>query len=140
MRFEGRVIEVGRYWAVEVPILDLVTQGRSRRDALGMVADAVETLVNRPGFTAEVFPVDDHRFEIGSSDTAALAALLLRRARQRSGLTLAQVALRLGSGSPNSYARYEQGRAVPTVRKLVDLLAAVSADRAIVIAESRAGV
>jgi hypothetical protein len=33
MRFAGRVFRVYRYWAVEVPILEVVTQGRTRKSA-----------------------------------------------------------------------------------------------------------
>jgi hypothetical protein len=136
MRFAGRVFKVGRCWAVEVPILEVVSQGRTRRDALGMIADAVETLANKPGFKLDVFSGVGEHFEIGSDDQATLVALLLKRARQRAGLTLAQVAQRLGSTSINAYARYEQGRAIPTVKKLSQLFAAVSPHRDLVVVES----
>jgi hypothetical protein len=103
----------------------------------GRIADAIEALVNRRGFRVQVFPGPGSEFEIGASDEADLTALLLKRARQRSRLSLAQVAARLGSRSPNSYARYEQGRAVPSIRKLSQLHAAVSGDRDLVLSESR---
>lgn len=138
MRFAGRVFKVGRYWAVEVPILDVVSQGRSKKDALEMIADAIETLVNRAGFKVDVFAGVGEHFEIGSEDQATLTALLLRRARQRAGLSLAQVAERLGSTSLNSYARYEQGRTMPTVQKLSQLFAAVTSRHDLVVVESQA--
>ena len=53
-----------------------------------------------------------------------------------SGLSLAQVAERLGMKSRNTYARYEQGRSVPSVEKLNELLNAVCPQRDIVIDES----
>ncbi|MBN2207349.1 MAG: helix-turn-helix transcriptional regulator [Candidatus Aminicenantes bacterium] len=77
------------------------------------------------------------RFEIGASDEAGLTALLLRRARIRSGLSLTEVAARLGQKSVNAYARYEQGRSVPSVRKLSQLYAAVGRTGDFVIDESR---
>ena len=46
----------------------------------------------------------------------------LREARH---LTLMEVARRLHSKSPNAYARYEQGKSVPTVEKLNQLLKAI---------------
>lgn len=138
MRLAGRVFRIGRQWAVEVPLLDVVRQGRSKKDALAMIADAIETLANRQGFRVDVFPGAGEHFEVGSTDQAALTALLLRRARQRSGLSLSQVARRLGSSSVNAYARYEQGRAVPSVEKLSELFGAVSADRDLVLVESEA--
>ena len=137
MRFEGRVFKVGRQWAVEVPILGVVSQGRTRSDALEMIADAVESLVNQNGFGVSVFAGSGDHFEIGASDQAALTALLLRRTRLKAGLTLADVAARLGARSLNAYARYEQGRTTPSVQKLSELLSAVVPDRDFVLVESR---
>ncbi|MDE2060386.1 MAG: helix-turn-helix domain-containing protein [candidate division NC10 bacterium] len=136
MRFEGRVFRVGRHWAVEVPILDVVSQGRTKKEALKMIADAVESLVNRPGFTLKVFPGTGEHFEVTSEDQPTLSAFLLRRVRQRAGLSLAQVAERLGATSINAYARYEQGRSVPTIQKLSELFAAVMPHRDLVLVES----
>jgi predicted transcriptional regulator len=138
MRFEGRVFKSGKYWAVEIPILDIVTQGRTKGEAFEMIVDAVESLVNRRGFKACVFKTRGNAFEVGASDQAALTALLLRRARLKAGLSLAEVAARLRSKSPNSYARYEQGRSVPSVKKLNQLFSAVAGRRELVISESRA--
>ncbi|MCK9458103.1 MAG: helix-turn-helix domain-containing protein [Proteobacteria bacterium] len=135
MRFSGRVWKDGVTWLVEVPALDLMTQGRTRRAALAMIADAVEGFVDRRGFRAEVHDGGDG-IEVGSGDAAALTALLLRRRRQASGLTLAEVAARLGVRSHNAYARYEQGRAVPTIEKLVELLSVVDDGHDVVIGRS----
>ena len=136
MRFVGRVVKVGRYWAIEVPILGVVTQGRSRKDAFEMIADAIEALVNKQGFRVDVFPGDGEYFEVGSRNVAALTALLLRRQRVKRGLTLADVTRRMGAKSLNSYARYEQGRAVPSIERLTRLLAAVSQGAEFVLTES----
>ena len=138
MRFAGRVYKDGKHWLAEIPILDAMTQGRTRREALEMAADLVETLVNREGFKASVHVRDAGEFELGSTDTTALVSLLLRRQRQASGLSLSQVAQRLGARSRNSYARYEQGKSVPTLEKLNRLLHAVSSGRDFVLIESRA--
>lgn len=136
MRFAGRVFKAGRHWAVEVPILGVVTQGKSRRDAFAMIADAIQALANREGFRVEVFPGAGEYFEVGSRDVATLTALLLRRQRVRHGLTLAEAARKLGARSLNSYARYEQGRSVPSIARLNQLLAAVTGSE-FVLAESR---
>lgn len=136
MRFAGRVFRVGRHWAIEVPILGVVTQGRTRKDAFTMIADAIEVLANKKGFRVEVFPGVGEYFEVGSTDVAGLTALLLRRQRVRRGLTLAETTRRLGARSINSYARYEQGRAVPSIERLNELLAAVTGGE-FVLGESR---
>ena len=123
MRFEGHLTHDGRFWLVEIPALNGMTQGRSRADALRMAADWLETMVNRPEFHAQVHPKSKYEFEIGGSDVAALTALLLRRRREANAPSLRDVASRLGSNSRNAYARYERGEAVPTVEKLDALLA-----------------
>src|SRR5436190_21119368 len=47
MRFEGTVSHEGRFWIAEIPLLDAITQGRTRKEALEMVVDWLETMVNR---------------------------------------------------------------------------------------------
>ena len=137
MRFEGRMHKEGRYWAIEVPILGVVTQGRTRSDAYVMVADAIEALVNRSGFSVEVFPGEAGYFEVGSCEFAPLTALMLKRQRLMNGVTLAEAAKRLGSSSPNTYARYELGRTVSSVEQLGRLLVVVSLGSDLLIVTSR---
>jgi len=114
MRLKGRYYKDGTFWLAEIPLLDAMTQGRSRRELFEMVADLVETLVDQPEFSAHVYPGADGEFELSGSDTQALLGLLLRRQRERSGLTLADVTERLGAKSRNAYARYERGTAMPS--------------------------
>ena len=136
MRFEGNVVREGRFWLAEIPLLEAMTQGRSRKEALEMIADWMETMVNRDGFRAEVHPRNRNEFEVSGSDAAAMTALLLRRRREASGASLRDVALRLGVSSRNAYARYERGDAVPTVDKLDELLKAASPGDDFVIRQS----
>ena len=132
MRFEGRLERDGKFWLAEVPALDALTQGRSRREALAMVGDLIETMADRRGFEIAVHLMGPREFEVGANDLGMLLALLLRRQRERQGLTLAEAAARLGQSSPNAYARYEQGKAMPTVEKLEQLLGAIAPDQRIV--------
>jgi predicted RNase H-like HicB family nuclease len=136
MRLAGQVLKSSKFWAIEVPILGVVTQGRTKKEAFEMISDAIETLVNKKGFKMEVFPGKNSYFEVGSSDVATLTAFLLRRQRMKHGLTLLEVTERLGAKSHNTYARYEQGKSVPTIEKFNELLSAVSPDRDFVLAES----
>jgi len=132
MRFEGRIKKDGRFWLAEIPAFDALTQGRTKKDALAMAKDLVETMADTAGLEISVYPTGRETFEIGANRVGVLLALLLRRQRESRGLTLAQVAERLGQRSRNAYARYEQGRAMPTVEKLEQLLAAIAPDQRIV--------
>jgi predicted RNase H-like HicB family nuclease/DNA-binding transcriptional regulator YiaG len=138
MRFHGRVYRDGKWWLAEVPVFDAMTQGRTRKEALDMIADWFITLVDRKGFSVHVEPTGRDDFEVSSDDARTMISLLLQRQRQKSGLSLAQAARRLGAKSRNAYARYEQGVSVPTVAKLDELLRAIAPDRDIVVRETDA--
>ena len=136
MRFEGRVFKTGKWWAIEVPVLGVYTQARTKRGAYEMVKEAIEDLANIEGFEVNVYPGHGEYFEIGSPDQGSLFAFLLRRQRQMQGLSLADVADRLGLKSRNSYARYEQGKATPTVEKLAQLLRAVNPEHDFILRQT----
>ena len=132
MRFEGRVWrdKGSRYWLVEVPLLDVMTQGTSRQNACLMIAEAIECLMNKRGFKVDVRPVDGESISVGANREGMMVALMLRRQREAHRLTLAEVTRRLGQKSPNAYARYEQGKSLPTVEKLGKLLKAIDPELA----------
>ena len=137
MRLPGKLIKSGNLWAIEVPMLAVTTQGRSKKEAYAMIADAIESLIDKEDFQVQVFPGADGYFEIGAKDIAILIAFLLRRRRKIQGLTLKEVAKRLDAKSINTYARYEQGRAVPSIATFDRLLCALSDDGDLVLSESR---
>lgn len=136
MRLSGCVFRAGKHWIIEVPILGIVTQGYTKKDAFKMIVDAIQSLVDKEGFKIELFPGRDKYFEISSPDIAALTAFLLRRQRTKHGLTLVEVSERMGAKSHNAYARYEQGRSVPSIEKLSRLLSVLSPENNFVLVES----
>jgi len=139
MRLYGRIYKDGNFWLAEVPMLDAMTQGHTRKEALAMVADLLETLANRPGFSVQIHPGKHDAFEIGATETRSLVSLLLRRQRERSGLSLSEAAARLGARSRNAYARYERGTSAPTLDKLMELLQAVAPGQDFVLQPSAMG-
>lgn len=138
MRFSGKVFKDGDYWLAEIPILDIMTQGHSEKESYNMAIDAIESLINKKDFEVEIYKGKKGAFEISSSDSKSLISLLLQRKRESSGLSLAQVAARLGFTSRNSYARYEKGKTMPTLGKLSELLRAVDPSIDFVINDSNA--
>ena len=136
MRLAGRVLKIDKFWMIEVPLLCVVTQGLTKKEAYEMIADVIELLVDIEGFEIEVFPGPGEYFEIGSGDVVSLTAFLLRRQRTDHGLSFAEVAERLGAKSVNTYTRYEEGKSVPTIEKLDQLLTAISPGEDFVLMES----
>jgi hypothetical protein len=113
-----------------------MTQVRAKAEALHMIGDWLETMVDRKGFHARVHATGKYEFEVAGNSAAAMTALLLRRRREASGASLRDVASRLGASSRNAYARYERGDSVPSLDKLDALLKAASPDSDFVIRES----
>jgi len=141
MMITGRLWKDGTWWLAESEIADVCTQGRSRKDAALMLADAFETLIDRPSCRVTVTDYGRAGGEVTveASEPAALAAFVLQRLRQNSGKSLSEVAQAMGRASKNAYARYEQGRAVPTIEMFDDLLRAVSNDTTLIIGSRRLG-
>ena len=137
MRFSGRVYKDVGFWLAEIPILDAMTQGHTKKEAFEMAVDMIKSMVNKKDFRVELYKGKNGDFEIGSSDSRHLISLLLQRKRELSGLSLSQVAAKLGFSSRNSYARYERGQTVPTIGKLAELLKAVDSKSDIVINDSK---
>ncbi len=125
MRIEGRLVRVGRRWAVEIPMLSLYTQASSKSDAYEMAKDAIEVAVDTDGFSVEIVPGRGDTFGIESNDDRRLFAFALRQLRMASGRSVREVARRLGSTSPSAYSQYESGRRKPSVEKLDQLIRAI---------------
>jgi len=128
IKFEGGLLKKGRFWAVCVPALDIYTQGKSVKDALVMIKDAVKLLVDRKGFFVNVHLLPNNRFVLRAKkpdDDKYMIALMLKNQRAKYGLSLQEVADRLGV-SKNAYAQYEQARAIPSLAKVEEFIHAMS--------------
>ena len=128
MKLEGRIWKdaTTRYWVVYVPLLEISTQGRSRKQALAMIEDAIRIEAQKEGLRIQAQPSSDPGiFTLSANDPDALIAFLLKRQRTSRGLSVRDVARRLASSSPTAYAQYEQGKRLPSLGKLLELLHAI---------------
>ncbi len=78
MRLGGTIYQSSQGCAAEIPLLEAMTQGQTRQEALDTMAEFLETLVNRPGFSVEVAPGKEDYLEVSSADVRGLVSLLLR--------------------------------------------------------------
>ncbi len=115
-----------KYWSVEIPVLEIYTQGKTQSDAYRMAKDAIESLVEEKNFCVEVTPISDQKFKITSDSYELFSRLILSRLRSENKLTLLAMARKLKTPSINTFARYEQGRAVPKVDTLEKLIQAIN--------------
>jgi DNA-binding XRE family transcriptional regulator len=125
MKIEGKLIRSGKWWAVEIPLLLIYTQGKTKKDAYLMAADAVEAIVDEKSFKVKVTEGPDNTFSVGSSNDSVLMALALKQQRAEHHLSVRDIAKRLGSNSPSAYSRYEQGKIKPSLDKFTQLLKAI---------------
>jgi predicted RNase H-like HicB family nuclease len=138
MELEGRVWKDpdSSWWLIEVSFLDVMTQGRTRKEALEMIKDAVRELLidSYENFLDRQFLLNVNLYKDGviglsASDDKLLFALGLKRQRLRSGSTIRDVSKRLKSKSPNAYARYERAQVRPSLEKYAELLHAANPNR-----------
>lgn len=133
MEMEGRVWKDGKFWLVEVPALDAMTQGKTRQGALEMLEDLVLEMT-KSYFDDEVgtdfiITITDYKKDIigvMANDNRLFLALSLRRQRGKSGSTVREASERLGSKSPNAYAQYERGKTSISIDKYEELLSAAN--------------
>lgn len=126
MVFTGHLWKEGKFWIVTVPSLEITTQGKSKKDALKMIADAVECHVDKSGFRAKGTFLKKSTFILSSNDEPELIALFLKRQRQLNHLTVREVAHRLGYASPSAYAQYESGKHMPGLEKISKFILAIN--------------
>ncbi len=125
MKIEGKLIRSSKWWAVEVPLLLIYTQGKTKKEAYLMAADAIEALIAEKDFTVTVTEGPDNTFSIGASNDSLLMSLALKQQRSGHHLSIRDIAKRLGSNSPAAYSRYEQGKVKPSLDKFTQLLKAI---------------
>jgi len=133
MEMEGKIWKDGKFWLVEIPALDAMTQGKTRKEALAMVEDLVFEMTrsyfeDEVGKDFSITVIDYKKDVIGviASDNRLFLALSLRRQREKSGSTVREASERLGSKSPNAYAQYERGKTSISVDKYEALLTAAN--------------
>lgn len=130
MEFEGRVWKEGKQWLVEITSLDLMTQGKTRKEALFMIEDAIKELI-RCYFKSSKVKIKLISYEkdviaISASDSKILLALSLRRLREKENLTIRDMVIRLKFKSPNSYFQYETGKVNISFEQHEKLLLAIN--------------
>lgn len=126
MKIEGKVWKsrTDNLWLAEIPLLDLLTQAQTKEEVPAMVKDAIELYINDPAFSVDA-TLSNNQLLVDSSDSRKLIALALKRQRQKNRLTLAAVSEQLRAKSINEYAQYEQGKHLPSLEKLQELLQAI---------------
>ena len=81
MKIEGKIKRSGKWWAVEVPLLLVFTQGRTKKSALLMIKEAIEELIDVKGFEVSIDNVQAGTFSVAANNTKWLMAFILKQQR-----------------------------------------------------------
>ena len=127
MKIEGKLEKKAgeKLWGVDISAIGIFTQGRTKKDACEMAKEAIELVVDLDGFKVTIEPGQNNDFFIIPNNIGPILAMILRQKRIYNGLSIRDVASRLGQSSSNSYGRYENGKSIPTIEKFDELLAAI---------------
>ncbi len=130
MELQGKIWKSKKFWFVEVPSLDVMTQGNTREEALMMIEDLIQEMaysyLNSDPFELTVNEYGKKIIGISASESMMLASLVLKRQREMSQSTIREAAQRLGSKSPNAYAQYENGKIKVSIDKWEEILHAAN--------------
>lgn len=132
MEIEATLKKDGKFWLIEIPALDAMTQGKTRKEALSMTEDLVHEMIisyfpdSNKGLKITIIDRSANVLGISSNNNRLMLALSLRRQREKSGLTVREASKKLGSESPNAYAQYERGKIGISLDKYETLLYAAN--------------
>jgi hypothetical protein len=121
MLLDTKIWRDGRWWIGEVPILDASTQGHSRKELLDMLADLVVTVIEEEKASVSIVTVKEEVFVEVRPSSTILPAILMRQ-RMKAGLSIREVAKKMGYANHNNYAAYESGRIQTSFEKFQELL------------------
>lgn len=79
MRFSCKLIKDDKFWLVDIPIIDAMTQGCTKEEAYEMAIDLIETFINESDFKATIHIGPNDTFEISGSDPQKMEELVLKR-------------------------------------------------------------
>lgn len=120
MVFEAKVYKSGKFWISEAPVLDAMTQGTTKAEAIEMLKDWIRSALDQP-VKVEI-KESGNSLLVSAPTTPQLTSLVLKRLRERMGLTVREAAKLLGFKSHNAYAQYERGTIEPKLSQLERIL------------------
>jgi len=128
MVLRGSIHKEKSYWVIDVPDLEITTQGRTRREAYEMIQEAIELHVNAKRFKVRLEPIGRYEFVVSANNTALFLGLMLKRQRQINGLSISDVTKRLKKNTNTYYHQYEQGKATAGIDKLSQFIEVMNPD------------
>jgi predicted RNase H-like HicB family nuclease len=129
MEFKPIFTKSDKYYLAEIKEIDAMTQGFSKKEAMIMAQDLLETMfIGYFGKKVEVkSKIDKQGNLILIAEDRYAIPLILRRLRSANNKTIEEISQDCGFKSKNAYAQYEQGRRMPGIEQFAKLLEAMGA-------------
>lgn len=129
MLLKGRVWKEEGFWLAEVKHLDLFTQAKTRQESLDLLMEQIEERYDFDKSQYSLKTITSSEIAITSISMNALVPLILKGLRNKEGLSVREVATRLGFKSRSSYFKYETGErsiSIDQFDRIVKLIAGKS--------------
>lgn len=126
MVVEGLVEKDGKFWIAEIPFIDVMTQGKTKKEAYLMAADAVKELLELNYTEVIVYQGDSGKLYLQIENDDKLLPFVLKRQRELKNLSLREVAKMAGDVSHQPYYKYETGKRALSYKVFQKYLKAIS--------------
>lgn len=128
MIIEGFYKKDGKFWISEIPTIDFMDQGTTKKECLTFTASAIKDLVEVDGFEVTIKDNGHGHFVLSSNMPRVLLLFILKRIRESRGLSIREAAKKLGHKSHTEYARHESGKTKVGAEVLGTYLSGLSDD------------
>lgn len=125
MILSGKLWKEGTHWLIECPALDALTQGFTKKEALEMMTDWVQTALDNPDYKIQISDTSKGAFQMKFDDPKPILGLMVDRAREAAGLTYEEVAKRVGLKSRSGIKTMASGKHDPQFSKIANVLSAI---------------
>lgn len=133
----GRIFREGGGWSAHCDDVGVATQGFTRDEARANLVEAVEQTANRPGLKVDVIDLEGETVYVQANIPWLLAAEVLRHHRQMNGMSIEDVASKIGGEHGAAYEDYEEGRREPSMSTYLELLQTIVPSMTIVVRERK---
>lgn len=119
MKIKAKIYKQKSWWVVECNALDIFTQGKTKKEAMKMLCDAINELCKfYYGRTLNMLVIECTKNDtfIISSNINLFFSFILRRVRESLGKSQKDIARELNCNESN-YRRYETGEISPTLER-----------------------
>lgn len=110
MLINGKIRKEDSFWIVEIPELNLLTESKNRQESLELILWLIEEKYSFKKNNFHIEHLKEGSFQLSSKDLDVMQSLILKGLRNKEGLTIQEVADRLGFKGRSSYFKYESGK------------------------------